>query len=109
MRNAIKATNVHFTVSCGYNETICIAPADRIRAKRARANDICSRCCAKQFRVRRNEYMEEPIMIQSIKHEKTIPSGGLNGSRVGVQMNTKMYITDSKSDWMIPKHNSELL
>jgi hypothetical protein len=71
-------------------------------------NDTCSRRSAVQFRASINEYMDEPIIIQSMKHEKTIPSGGLNGSRMGVQRNTKVYITDSNSDWMSPRHSSEL-
>ena len=46
----------------------------------------------------RMENMADPTMMQTMKHEKTIPSGVEPVSRTGVQRKTKMYMQDSRRD-----------
>ena len=47
-----------------------------------------------------------PTMMQTMKHEKTIPRGVLPVSRTGVQRNTKMYMQDSRRDWQDPRRRT---
>ena len=54
----------------------------------------------------RMEKMAEPTMMQTMKHEKTMPSGVLPVSRTGVQRNTNMYIHDSRRAWADPSRKT---
>ena len=47
-----------------------------------------------------------PTMMQTMKHEKTMPRGVLSVSRTGVQRNTKMYMQDSRRDWQEPRRRT---
>ena len=56
----------------------------------------------RMFRLRRSVFTDDPIIMQTIKHEKTNPNGqalaDLDESRIGVHRKTKMYIIDSNID-----------
>ena len=50
----------------------------------------------------RMEKKAEPTMMQTMKQEKTMPSGVEPVSSTGVQRKTKMYMQDSSRDWTTP-------
>lgn len=54
------------------------------------------------LRLRRSVFTEDPIMMHTMKHEKTSPNGqalaDVDESRIGVHRNTKMYMIDSNID-----------
>ena len=50
----------------------------------------------------RMEKKAEPTMMQTMKQEKTMPSGVEPVSSTGVHRKTKMYMQDSSRDWTTP-------
>merc|ERR1712080_197671 len=60
-------------------------------------------------RLERMENRAEPTMMQTMKQEKTMPSGmevvcTVGGSSTGVHRNTKMYMHDSSNDCTVPSN-----
>ena len=52
------------------------------------------------------EKRAEPTMMETMKHENTIPRGVEPVSRTGVQRKTKMYMQDSSSAWQLPSSST---
>lgn len=59
---------------------------------------ISKSCSAEYFLEKSMEYMDEPIIMQTMKLANTMPRGGCPGPRTGVHWNTKIYMLASKRD-----------
>merc|ERR1719400_1354142 len=84
------------------------APGRAVKQQMAILTDIVIRqifriAASEWPRLFRIEKRALPTMMQTMKHEKTIPRGVLPVSRTGVQRNTKMYMQDSRRDWQQPR------
>lgn len=68
-------------------------------------HDVISRMVdGRKLRLSSKVFIDEPIIIQTMKQEKTKPSGQCpTESRTGVHRKTNMYIIDSNMDCTTPK------
>ena len=61
----------------------------------------------RMLRFRSSVFKDDPIIMQTIKQEKTNPNGqafaDCEESRMGVHKKTKIYMIDSNMDWTNPK------
>jgi hypothetical protein len=70
--------------------------------------DVCKVCPGVQSLAKSFEKKLEPIIMQTMKHEKIMPNGtSLSGTSItGVQRNTKMYMQLSMMLWTMPIHKT---
>jgi len=96
-RNAKKLANGEEKVTPVEIEQVIIETAEQ--------HDVIRRMVdGRTFRLSNRVFIDEPIMIQTMKHEKTKPSGQWpTESRTGVHRKTKMYMIDSNMDCTTPR------
>merc|ERR1712136_298235 len=86
-------------------EKVTPVEMEHVTMETTEQQDVISRIVdGRKFRLSNNVFIDEPIIIQTMKHENTKPSGQWpTESRTGVHKKTKMYMIDSNMDCTTPK------